>query len=50
MNPLDQEQRKMDPKRNAPYSEYIWKLVENDINALMKQPTKKLASKKEKKS
>ena len=34
----------MDPKRNTPYSKYIIDLVENDINALMKQPTKKLKS------
>ena len=34
----------MDPKRNVPYSQYIYGLVESDINALMKQPTKELKS------
>ena len=37
----------MDPKRNAPYSKYIYRYIdlkENDITALMKQPTKKLKS------
>ena len=34
----------MDPKRNALYSKYIYKPCGNDINALMKETTKKLKS------
>ena len=34
----------MGPRRNAPYSKYIYRPCGKDINALTKQPTKKLKS------